>query len=132
MIRTEKQMKKQDQIIKNLVARTKSLGGTYSRINYEYIGVVSLRLQIGNSHAMVNIGPRGSFQYVSTWFEDQHGGYISVDHKKSRPSWTRAADLCAWFWSVSRDMCGSVEAQRLANEFLKTASINFNDKMVAA
>ena len=125
-------MKKQDQIIKNLVARTKSLGGTYSRIDYEYIGVVSLRLQIGKSHAMVNIGPRGSFQYVSTWFEDQYGDWISVDHKKSRPSWGRTGDLRAWFWQVSLDMLGNEEAKRRTHEFLQTASINFNDKMVAA
>ena len=125
-------MKKQDQIIKNLVARTKALGGTYSRLDYKYLGVVSLRLQIGNSHAMANIGPRGSFQYVSTWFEDQYGGYMRIDDKKSNPSYVRAGEMRSWFWSVSRDMHGSVEAQRLANEFLQTASINFNDKMVAA
>ena len=125
-------MKKQDQIIKNLVARTEALGGTYSRIDYEYLGVVSLRLQIGNSHAMVNIGPRGSFQYVSTWFEDQDGGWISVPDKKSRPSWGRAGDLRAWFWQVSLDMLGEEDAKRRTHEFLQTASINFNDKMVAA
>ena len=125
-------MKKQDQIIKNLVARTKSLGGTYSRIDYDYMGVVSLRLEIGESFATVCIGPRGAFQYVSTWFESGICSYISVDDKKSRPSWAKAGDLRAWFWSVSRDQCGDIEAQRLTNEFLKTASINFNDKMVAA
>ena len=125
-------MKKQDQIIKNLVSRTKALGGTYSRINYEYLGIVSLRLEIGNSHATVNIGPRGSFQYVSTWFEDQHGGYISVPDKKSRPSWARAGELRAWFWNVSRDMHGYEGARSRASDFHKTASINFNDKMVAA
>ena len=125
-------MKKQDQIIKNLVARTKSLGGTYSRIDYEYTGIVSLRLEIGKSTAFVNIGPRGAFQYVSTWFEDRFGGFISVSDVKSRPSWTRAADLCAWFWSVSRDMHGYEGATRRASDFHKTASINFNDKMVAA
>lgn len=125
-------MKKQDQIIKNLVARTEALGGSVDRTDYKYMGNVTLDLMIGNSKAMVCIGPRGAFQYVSTWFEDRFGGYISVSDIKSRPSWAKAGDLRAWFWSVSRDQCGDIEAQRLANEFLKTASINFNDKMVAA
>ena len=125
-------MKKQDQIIKNLVARTEALGGSVDRTDYEYTGVVTLDLKIGNSSAMVCVGPRGAFQYVSTWFEDRFGGFISVSNIKSRPSWARAGDLRAWFWQVSRDQCGDIEAQRLTTAFLKTASINFNDKMVAA
>ena len=125
-------MKKQDQIIKNIEARVEKFGGSILRTDYEYIGVVSLYIRIGKSTASVDIGPRGSFRFVSTWFEDRFGGYINTDDIKSRPSWAKAGDLRAWFWSVSRDQCGDIEAQRLANEFLKTASINFNDKMVAA
>ena len=125
-------MKKQDQIIKNLVARTKSLGGTYSRIDYDYAGIVSLRLEIGNSFASVSIGPRGAFQYVSTWFESSICSYISVHDKKSHPSWAKAGDLRAWFWNVSRDMHGHEGAVSHASDFHKTASTNFTDKMVAA
>ena len=125
-------MKKQDQIIKNLVSRTEALGGTYIRNNYTYSGVVTLDLTIGKSSAVVHLGPRGSFLFVSTWFEDQDGGWISVPDKKSRPSWGRAGDLRAWFWQVSLDMLGEEDAKRRTHEFLQTASINFNDKMVAA
>ena len=134
-------MKKQDQIIKNLVARTQSLGGTYSRIDYQYAGIVSLRLEIGESFATVCIGPRGALQYVSTWFEGQHGGWISTSDKDSRPRWAKgrlhvradkASDLRAWFWNVSRDMHGHEGAVSHASDFHKTASTNFTDKMVAA
>ena len=125
-------MKKQDQIIKNLVARTEALGGTYIRNDYTYSGVVTLDLTIGKSTAAVTVGPRGSFKFVSTWFENQYGDWISVPDKKSRPSWGRAGDLRAWFWNVSRDMHGYEGARSRASDFHKTASINFNDKMVAA
>ena len=125
-------MNKQDQIIKNLVARTEALGGTHHRTDYTYSGVVSLSLEIGKSHAMVVIGKRGAIQYASTWFEDQYGDWISVPDKKSRPSWARAGELRAWFWNVSRDMHGDEEAMRRVHQFHNTASINFNDKMVAA
>ena len=125
-------MKKQDQIIKNLVARTEALGGSVDRTDYKYMGNVTLDLMIGNSKAMVCIGPRGAFQYVSTWFEDRFGGYISVSDIKSRPSWAKAGDLRAWFWSVSHDQLAEEVARDWALDFHKTVSITFTDKMVAA
>lgn len=121
-------MTKQEKIIKNLIARTETLGGTYERIDYQYSGVVTLDLTIGNSSAHVCIGPRGSFKYVSTWFQDRLGDYIAVSNQKSRPSWARAGDMRAWFWSVSRDLIGDAEAQMMVHEFHQNATPTFNDR----
>ena len=125
-------MKKQDQIIKNIEARVEKFGASILRTDYEYIGVASLYSRIGKSTASVDIGPRGSFRYVSSWFEDRFGGYIAVSDVKSRPSWAKAGDLRAWFWQVSHDQLAEEVARDWTFDFHKTVSLTFTDKMVAA
>ena len=124
-------MTKQEKIIKNLIARTEGLGGTCERTDYEYSDVATLDLTIGKSSAHVCIGPRGSFKYASTWFQERLGGWIAVSDKKSRPSWARAGEMRSWFWEVSRELLGEAEAQMLVHEFHQTATPTFNDRAVA-
>jgi hypothetical protein len=72
-------MKKQNNIIESLEARTAALGGEFRVQRYKYIREAFVEMRFGDTNLTINIGPKGAIKYCSWFFIDASGQW-SVHH----------------------------------------------------
>ncbi len=66
-------MKKQNNIIESLEARTVALGGEFRVQRYKYIREAFVEMRFGDTNLTINIGPKGAIKYCSWFFIDASG-----------------------------------------------------------
>jgi|TARA_R100000149_G_C5854281_1_gene122072 hypothetical protein len=108
-------MKKQNNIIADLESRTEALGGTVEVVRYDYIRIAHVKIEFGQSHMMVALGPHGAMKYCSWFISCPSNPLIwSVHHDEPCFTGKRNAKEVEWFFAQARNSFSLTGAREAA------------------